>query len=103
MCFEVILQIIVACFAVFGLCSLFSLIGETWFISDNISVCIEVDTEEVARDLDLYLREAKRVPLSRGGVTVLIRKAYAEELLLRRLCRRKIRHYVVDDMENKAE
>lgn len=103
MCFEVILQIIVALFAVFGLCSLFSLIEETWFVSDNVSVSIEVDTDEVAKDIELYLREAKRRPLANGTrVTVLIRREYAKEPLLRRLRQKKIRYYIVDSMENKA-
>lgn len=103
MCFEVILPIFVALFAVFGLYCLFALIGETWFGSDNIAVCIEVDTAEVAANLDVYLREARRRPLAHsGGVTVLVRREHATEALVRKLRRRHIRYFIVD-MENEAK
>ena len=103
MCFEVILPIVVALFAVFGLFCLFSLIGDTWYGSDNISVCLLVDTVEVADHLDVYLREASRKPLSRGGgITVLIQKRFANEHLLRKIRERSLCYYVLD-MENKAE
>lgn len=103
MCFEVVLQILVALFAVFGVYSLIALIGETWFGSDNIAVSVEVDTNEAAINLEDYLREAKRRPLSHsGGVTVLIRREYATEALMRKLGRRHIRYFVID-MENKVD
>ena len=103
MCFEVVLPIIVALFAVFGVYSLLALIGETWFGSDNIAVSVEVDTSEVASNLEGYLREARRRPLSHsGGVTVLIRREHATQALTRMLRRRHIRYYIVD-MENEAE
>ena len=104
MCFEVILQIIVAAFAVFGICSLFWLIEETWFVSDNLSVSLEVDTEEVAQNIASYLKAAERRPLANGTrVTVLVRRRHANEQLLRFLKRRNIRYYIVEDMEKKAD
>lgn len=103
MCFEVVLPIIVALFAVFGVYSLLALIGETWFGSDNIAVSVEVDTSEVASNLEGYLREARRRPLSHsGGVTVLIRREYATQALTRKLRRQHIRYYIID-MEKEAE
>lgn len=103
MCFEVILPILLALFAVFGGGSLFFFIWETWFVSDNISVFVEVDTDEAAKNVAQYLREAGKVPLAKGnGVTVLVRRAYAEDALLRYLKRKKISYHIVDDMENKA-
>ena len=103
MCFEVILPIFLAVFAVFGGGSLFFFIWETWFVADNISVSVEVDTDEVAKNIAQYLYEASRVPLAKGsGVTVLVRHAYAEDTLLRYLKRKNITYYIVDDMENKA-
>lgn len=104
MCFEVILQTTVAFFAVFGVFSLFLLIGETWFVSDNISVNLAVDTSEVANDITLYLREASRKTLAKGnGVTVLVSREYAKEPLIRYLKRKHIRYYIVDYMENKVD
>ena len=104
MCFEVILQIIVAAFAVFGICSLFWLMEETWFVSDNLSVSLEVDTDEVAQNISSYLKSAGRRPLANGSrVTVLVHGKYANEPLLRFLKRRKIRYYIIEDMEKKAD
>lgn len=104
MCFEVIFPIIVAFFAVFGAFSLFLLIRETWFVSDNISVNLAVDTGEVAGDIAQYLREARRSPLAKGnGVTVLVYREYAKEPLIRYLKRNHIRYYIVENMENKVD
>ena len=103
MCFEVVFPIIVAFFAVFGLYSLICRIGETWFTSDNITVCIEVDTAEVSTEIDRYLKEAGRIPIAHGGqITVLVRPEYADEALLRKLRRRHIRCFVLD-MENRVD
>ena len=97
MCFEVILPVIIASFSVFGVYAFVAFIGETWFGSDNISVCIEVDTHEVADCLDIYLKEARRKPMSHsGGITVLVRREFATEAFLCKLARRRIRHYVID-------
>lgn len=98
MCFEVILPIIIAIFAVFGGGSLLFFIWETWFVSDNISIFVEVDTDEVAKHIALYLHEAGRLPAAKGnGVAVLLRREYAEESLVRYLKRRKVRYYIVDE------
>ena len=98
MCFEVILPIMIAIFAVFGGGSLFFLIAETWFVSDNISVCIRIDTTEAAQNIEEYLREAGRRPLAgSNGVTVLVCREYAEPSLVRDLSRRGIRYYIVEN------
>lgn len=99
MCFEVILQIILSLFAVFGFCSFLALIEETWFMSDNVTVCVTVDTKDAADDIEGYLREAGKVPLSRGGVTVLVERRFAEEPLLKKLKRRRLRYFVIDKEE----
>ena len=97
MCFEVILPIMIAIFAVFGGGSLFFLIAETWFVSDNISVCVRIDTAEVAQNIAEYLREAGRRPLAGGnGVTVLVCREFAEPSLMHYLSRRGIRYYIVE-------
>ena len=103
MCFEVILPVFVSLLAVFGLFCLFSLVGETWYGSDNISVCLLVDTVEVVDRFDAYIREVCRKPLARGGgVTVVIQERFANERLLRKIRENGLRYYIVD-MENKAE
>ena len=97
MCFEVILPILIAIFAVFGGGSLFFLIAETWFVSDNISVCLRVDTAEAAQNIGDYLKEARRRPLAGGnGVTVLLHKEYAAPSLVHYLSRKGVRYYIVD-------
>ncbi len=102
MCFGVILPIFLALFAVFGLYQVMVLIGETWFGSNNISVCIYVDTAEVLRNFDTYLREAHRKPMARsGGVVVWIASPFATESFLNRLRRENIL-FVVFDMEKTA-
>ena len=103
MCFGVILPIIVAFFAVFGLYSLFVLVEETWFASDNISICLTIDTADAVQNFECFLREAKRRSLSRQGqIIVLVRREFVSEAMLDKFRRRHIYYYVVD-MENKAE
>jgi hypothetical protein len=97
MCFEVVFQILCAVFAVFGIYSLIFFVSETWFGSDNIAVCIEVDTDEVAENMEKYLKEAFRKPCSRcGGVFVLIHRRYATESLLRKLRTKNVKYYVLN-------
>ena len=91
MCFEVIFQIVLALFAVFGIRSLLAMIEETWFLSDNVGVYVTVDT-----------RDAGKVPLSRGGVTILVEEGYADEELLKKLKRRGLRVFIVNK-EDRAD
>ena len=102
MCFEVILQIVLALFAVFGICSLFAMIEETWFLSDNVGVFVTVDTRDAAENIEAYLREAWKVPLSRGGVTILVEDGYVDEELLKKLKRRGLRVFIINK-EDRAE
>ena len=103
MCFEVFFQILIAAFAVFGVYALLAFVRMTWFVSDNILVCVDVDTDETARELFAYLAEAQGLPLARGnGVLVLLRRAYATDEMKEMLMSRHIR-FCVADMENMAE
>lgn len=97
MCFEVVFQILCAVFVVFGIYALIFLVSETWFGSDNIAVCIEVDTNEVAENMEKYLKEAFRKPCSRsGGVFVVVHRRYASESLLRKLRAKNVKYYVLN-------
>ena len=102
MCFEVIFQIVLALFAVFGIRSLLAMIEETWFLSDNVGVFVTVDTRDAAANIETYLREAGKVPLSRGGVTILVEEGYADEDLLKKLKRRGLRVFIVNK-EDRAD
>ena len=96
MCFEVVLQIVCAALACFGVYSLIYFVSETWFFSDNIAVCVEIDTIEAVKNIENYVKEACRIPRGRcGGVTVLVRQRYAAESLLRELRARGIRYFII--------
>lgn len=96
MYFEVFLEIVIAAFAVFGLFSLVSLIGETYFRSDNILLAVEVDTEQVASELAACLKEARDAFFLRGKseIVVIIKRELATKELLSWLERKKIRYIV---------
>lgn len=102
MCFEVILPILAAAFCIFGVYALLHFVWQTWFAYGNLSVAILVDTKEVATHFDVYLKEARRVPLSHSGVTVLVCREYADEALLRLLKRRGLSYCIIDDMEKRV-
>ena len=97
MCFEVIFPIVVVGFSVFGLYAVITFVGETWFGSDNISVCLTVETEDALLRLDDCLKEARKKPMAHsGGITVLVYEKYADGTVLRKLERQKIRYYVLN-------
>ena len=97
MCFEVVLQIVVAIFAVFGLFSAMTFIGETWFEADNVTICFEVDTKEALAEIDGNIRRLRRKPLGRGNqITILVHRSFATEDLLRKLRRQHVRYYLID-------
>ena len=101
MCFEVIFPIVLIGFSVFGLYAVIAFAGETWFGSDNISVCLIIDTEDMMLHLDDCLKEAKKKPMARSrGVTVLVHEKYAAEEVLGKLERQKIRYYVLSMKQN---
>ena len=96
MYFEVFLEIVIAAFAVFGLFSLVSLIGEAYFRSDSILLAVEVDTEQVASELATYVKEARDSFFLRGKseILVIIKREFATEELLGWLTRKKMRYIV---------
>lgn len=98
MYFEVFLEIVIAAFAVFGLFSLVELIGETYFRSDSVVLAVEVDSEQVARELALYVKEAREAFFLRGKseVIVIIKNEFATEETLSWLERKKIRYVLKD-------
>lgn len=98
MYFEVFLEIVIAAFAVFGLFSLVELIGETYFRSDSVVLAVEVDSEQVAREFALYVKEAREALFLRGKseVIVIIKKEFATEETLSWLERKKIRYVLKD-------
>ena len=103
MCFEVFFQILIAAFAVFGLYALLAFVRMTWFVSNKIMVCVDVDTAEAAKELLTYLAESQKVPFARkNGVLVLLRRTYATDEIMEKLRRYRVRFFVVD-MENMAE
>ena len=98
MYFEVFLEIVIAAFAVFGLFSLVELIGETYFRSDCLVLAVEVDSEQVARELSSYLKEAREAFVLRGNseVLVVIKRELATAELLAWLERKRIRYLLKD-------
>ena len=103
MCFEVFFQILIAAFAVFGLYALLAFVRMTWFVSNKIMVCVDVDTAEAAKELLTYLAEAQEVPFAgKNGILVLLKRTYATDEIMEKLRRYRVRFFVVD-MENMAE
>lgn len=96
MYFEVFLEIVIAAFAVFGLFSLVSLIGETCFRSECVVLAVEVDEEHVARELATYVKEAHDSFFLRGKseILVIIKREFATEETLAWLNRKRIRYIV---------
>lgn len=83
--YEVILEITVALFAVFGAYTAIRTVAEAIFRSKNILVALEIKTNEDANDIEFLLREARdsfTVRGARGRVVVLLasRFEYNEEL-----------------------
>lgn len=97
MYFEVFLKIILAFFAVFGMYSLFKFVFTAVLGYENIRIVIEVDTQEVADNIEAYLREARENCLALFGkqIAVIIRREYLNEKLEKKLERRHIKYYVI--------
>ena len=56
---EIILKIITAIFTVFGLYAFAHAIEESCFRSDKIHMTVDVDSQEVADQIEMYLEEEK--------------------------------------------
>ena len=100
MCFEVILEIFVAFFSVFGLYALLLLICEWLFGSPQIFVCVSIADAKSAKDvLDLVGEAAKHLSAHRKKVLVMVSRQFANEALLNVLKENQIPYRVVCDME----
>ena len=100
MCFEVILEIFVAFFAVFGLYALLLLIWEWLFDNPQIFVCVLVTDEESAKDvLDLVREAAKHLSAHRKEVLVVVSRQFANEAFLNVLKENQIPYRIACDME----
>ena len=98
MCFEVFLELVLIIFAVFGLFSLTLLIGESCFRSDKVVLALRVDEGHVAKELALYVKEARSSWFLRGKspILVILKREYATEDLLGWLKKEKLA-YIVEE------
>lgn len=94
---EIVLKIFTAVFTVFGLYSFAHAIEETCFRSDKIHMTVDVDSREVADQIEMYLDEAKSAYFVRGDsrISVLIMEELATKELTELLDRRHIRYHIV--------
>ena len=77
--YEVVLEIIVAIFAVYGIYSAVRVVAEAFFRSKNIVVALEIKTNEDASELDYLLSEAREaftVRGARGRIIVLLSRRF---------------------------
>lgn len=97
MYFEAFLEIILAFFAVFGVYSLCKFVLAVILGYDNIRIVLEVDTQEVADNIDAYLKEARENCLALFGkkIAVIVRREFLSERLVRKLERKQIKYYVI--------
>lgn len=97
MYFEAFLEIILALFAVYGVYSLYRFVFSVILGYDNIRIVLEVDTKEVADNIDAYLKEARENCLALFGkqVAVIIRRDLLSEGLIKKLDRKRIKYYVI--------
>ena len=95
MYFEAFLKIILAFFSVFGIYSVFKFIFTAVLGYENIRIVLEVDTQEVADNIEAYLREARENCLALCGkqIAVIIRREYLSERLVKKL------EYTVETIE----
>lgn len=94
---EIVLKIFTAVFTVFGLYAFARAIEETCFRSDKIHMTIDVDSKEVADQIEMYLDEAKSACFlcKSGRISVLIMEELATKELVGLLDRRHIRYHIV--------
>ena len=77
--YEVVLEIIIAVFAVYGIYSAIRTLAEAMFRSKNIVVALEIKTNEDASELDYLLSEAREaftVRGVRGRIIVLLSRRF---------------------------
>ena len=102
---EIILKIITAIFTVFGLYAFAHAIEESCFRSDKIHMTVDVDSQEVADQIEMYLDEAKSAYFIHGNdrISVIIMEELASKELTELLEKRHIRYHIVaDDRKIKA-
>ena len=97
MYFKVFLEIIVAIFAFFGFFCLIKLICVVWLGYDNVRVAIEVDTQDTAKNIEDFLRDAETTCLAWGGreIAILVRSEFADERLIKKLERKHVKYYII--------
>ncbi len=94
---ELFLKLTVAVFSVFGLYAFAKALEETLFRSDKICVTVKVDSSDVARQIEFYLKEAKNALFVRKSRTILviIIEELADNELIDFLKKRNIRYHIV--------
>ena len=81
MYFEVILNIFLSLFAVFGVYCIICIISQTFMRSDNISVAVFLWDEDDFFDLDIHLEDASSLCFLRNTArrTVLVERKLSED------------------------
>ncbi len=101
---DILLKILMAVFAVFGLYAFAHALGELCFRNDRIRLMILVDCASVAEQIELYIEEAKsaRFLFENRNICAIIMEEYATDELLQTLKRRKVSWEIVTDREKLA-
>lgn len=101
---DILLKILMAVFAVFGLYAFAHALGGLCFRNDRIRLMILVDCASVAEQIDFYIEEAKnaRFMLESRNICVVIMEKYATDELLQTLKRKRISWAIVTDREKLA-
>ena len=89
---EIILKILIAVFAVFGLYAFAHLLGELLFKNDRLKLAILVDSSLVAEQIDFYIEEAKNACFFFNNMEIcaVIMEKYATDGFLQALEKRGI-------------
>lgn len=98
--YEVILEIIVALFAVFGAYTAIRTLAEAIFRSKNILVALEIKSNEDANDIDFLLREARHsftVRGARGRVVVLLSSRFEHNEAVREIIEKERAECIIID------
>ena len=94
---EILLKILLALFALFGLYAFAHVICQLCFQNDRIKTMILVDSDSVSEEIDFYLEEAKNARFIFGGkqICAIIMEKYASESLLHTLKQKGISWEIV--------
>lgn len=99
---EIILKILLAVFAVFGLYAFAHVLGELFFQNDRIHLMLLVDSSTVADEIDLHLEEAKSAQFvfCKRKICAVVMEKYATEGFLQALSQKGISWEIVKDREH---